>query len=116
RLEQRKGRIQRIGQVNDTVSIFNMRYKDSVEDRVHEMLSDRLASLHHLFGQIPDVLEDVWVEVALGEIEEARRTIDSVPDQHPFEIRYHKIEKVDWESCSKVLDSVEKQRYFLRNW
>jgi len=34
RLEQRKGRIQRIGQVAPKVKIFNMRYKDSVEDKI----------------------------------------------------------------------------------
>lgn len=31
RLEQRKGRIQRIGQLADTILTYNMRYKDSVE-------------------------------------------------------------------------------------
>ena len=36
RLEQRKGRIQRIGQVYDKIYIYNMRYKDSVEDRVYK--------------------------------------------------------------------------------
>mgnify|MGYP005853731819 CR=1 FL=1 len=57
RLEQRKGRIQRIGQLNDTVHIYNMRYKDSVEDRVHHLLSSRLESIYNVFGQLPDVLE-----------------------------------------------------------
>jgi len=36
RLEQRKGRIQRIGQIQDSIYVYNMRYRDSVEDRVHE--------------------------------------------------------------------------------
>jgi hypothetical protein len=39
--------------------------------------------------------DDVWIEVALGEIERAKQTIDSVPEQHPFELRYHQIEKVE---------------------
>ena len=59
RLEQRKGRIQRIGQLADTIMIYNMRYKDSVEDKVHAKLSDRLKSIFDMFGQIPEVLEDV---------------------------------------------------------
>ncbi len=74
RLEQRKGRIQRIGQLRDTVYVYNMRYKGSVEDRVHELLSERLAAIHQMFGQIPDILEDVWIEVAMGEIEHAKQT------------------------------------------
>jgi superfamily II DNA or RNA helicase len=117
RLEQRKGRIQRIGQVYDEVYIYNMRYKGSVEDRVHSLLSERLANIYSMFGQIPDVLEDVWVHVALNEIEEAKRKIDAIPKQHPFELRYHvNVGKVDWESCARVLDNKEKQKHLMRGW
>jgi superfamily II DNA/RNA helicase len=116
RLEQRKGRIQRIGQIHDTVHIYNMRYKDSVEDRVHELLSSRLQDIYSLFGQIPDVLEDVWVAMALGEKEQAKKIIDAVPQSHPFEIRYAKVEKIDWESCRKVLDRLEKKRILKKCW
>ena len=66
RLEQRKGRIQRIGQVRPEVDIYNMRYAGSVEDRVHAMLSERLESISQLFGQLPDTLEDVWIQVGTG--------------------------------------------------
>src|SRR5690606_11720613 len=45
RLEQRKGRIQRIGQERDVVWIYNMRYRDSVEDRVHQLLANRLENI-----------------------------------------------------------------------
>src|SRR5438093_13388031 len=65
RLEQRKGRIQRIGQPRPEVLIYNMRYRGSVEDRVHQLLSDRLRTIRDLFGQLPDTLEDVWVQLAL---------------------------------------------------
>lgn len=116
RLEQRKGRIQRIGQVRDTVKVYNMRYKDSVEDRVHQILSQRLANIYKLFGQIPDVLEDVWIEVALGEVERAKQIINEVPEQHPFELRYSKVEKIPWESCARVLDSGSKRKYLSQGW
>jgi superfamily II DNA or RNA helicase len=113
RLEQRKGRIQRIGQIRDEVWIYNMRYQASVEDRVHELLSERLESIRDMFGQIPDTLEDVWVQVALDEEERARQVIDAVPPSHPFEMRYDKVEAVDFESCSEVLES-ESQLEVLR--
>ncbi len=117
RLEQRKGRIQRIGQVYDEVWIYNMRYKDSVEDRVHDLLSERLESINSMFGQIPDVLEDVWVKVALDKIDDARKTIDAVPPQHPFEMRYDTtIEPIHWESCVKVLDAHDMRKAFLKGW
>jgi hypothetical protein len=116
RLEQRKGRIQRIGQIHDVVEIYNMRYKDSVEDRVHQLLSTRLQDIFNLFGQIPDVLEDVWVAVALGEKERARKIIDELPESHPFEIRYTNVAKINWESCREVLDAGEKNRVLSRGW
>jgi hypothetical protein len=116
RLEQRKGRIQRIGQLRDTVYVYNMRYKDSVEDRVHQLLSSRLQSIYQLFGQIPDVLEDVWIDVALGKIESAKKTINALPEQHPFEIKYDRIEKAPWESCTKVLENTSRREALMKGW
>ena len=116
RLEQRKGRIQRIGQIHDTVQVYNLRYKDSVEDRVHELLSSRLQNMYNLFGQIPDVLEDAWVALAMGEKEQAKKIIDALPKEHPFEIRYMRVEKVDWESCAQVLSVDEKRRVLSEGW
>ena len=116
RLEQRKGRIQRIGQVHETVHIYNMRYRGSVEDRVHQLLSSRLQGIYGMFGQIPEVLEDVWVAMALGEKEKAQRIIDAVPKEHPFEVRYSRVEKVDWETCQLVLDARERRRVLSSGW
>ncbi len=103
RLEQRKGRIQRIGQIHDTVHVLNLRYRGSVEDHVHDLLSLRLKEIHQLFGQVPDVLEDVWVDVALGDVEHAKQRINAVPKKHPFELRYREPKDIDWESCAQVL-------------
>ncbi|MBF0396785.1 MAG: DEAD/DEAH box helicase family protein [Desulfobacterales bacterium] len=118
RLEQRKGRIQRIGQANDKVYIYNMRYKGSVEDRVHAMLSVRLKNISNIFGQLPDILEDVWVQVALNNRAEAEKIIDAIPKQHPFELKYEKqaIGHVDWESCTKVLNKRKKRKCLIEGW
>lgn len=116
RLEQRKGRIQRIGQLRDTVYIFNMRYKDSVEDRVHGLLSERLKGIHDLFGQLPDVLEDVWVNVALGEKEEAEKLIRSIAIAHPFEIKYNRVENIPWERYEQVLNEEERKETLRKAW
>ncbi len=116
RLEQRKGRIQRIGQLSDTVSLYNLRYLGSVEDRVHQLLSTRLHDIYTLFGQVPDVLEDVWTNVAFGEIERAKQIIAAVPRQHPFDIKYQRIEKIDWESCEQVLSASAKRVSLTKGW
>ncbi|MDD4803033.1 MAG: helicase-related protein, partial [Syntrophomonas sp.] len=118
RLEQRKGRIQRIGQQNDKVLIYNMRYKGSVEDRVHSMLSKRLQNISDIFGQLPDVLEDVWVQIAMGKKADAEKIIDAVPMQHPFEIKYEKqaVNSTNWEDCRIVLSASEKRKCLLDGW
>ena len=116
RLEQRKGRIQRIGQVRSEVDVYNLRYANSVEDRVRELLSARQENIFRLFGQLPDTLEDVWVRVALGRIEEAKRTIDAVPEQHPFPLRYHEVRRVDWESCARVLADDARRAVLACGW
>lgn len=96
RLEQRKGRIQRIGQARNEIWIANLRYRDSVEDRVHQVLADRLEAIHGLFGQIPDTLEDVWVQVALNDEAAANQLIDrSTATRNPFDAKYSKVEDAD---------------------
>ena len=116
RLEQRKGRIQRIGQIRDEVFIFNMRYRDSVEDRVHELLSERLEDIFELFGQVPDILEDAWVDVALGDQKEAERKIRSIPKRHPFDERYSQVTNIDWDTCSIVLDADDRRKMLSNGW
>lgn len=116
KLEQRKGRIQRIGQLRDTVLLCNMRYLGSVEDRVHELLSERLENIKDLFGQLPDVLEDAWVDIALGDQIKAAERIQHVPKRHPFEMKYDRVDRIDWEVCSTVLNDIERRQVFMQGW
>jgi hypothetical protein len=117
RLEQRKGRIQRIGQARSEIWIANLRYRNSVEDRVHQVLADRLESIHDLFGQIPDTLEDVWVHIALHEEQAARQRIDrTAAARNPFDIKYSRVEDADWESCATVLNAVGTKELLSVGW
>jgi superfamily II DNA or RNA helicase len=117
RLEQRKGRIQRIGQLREEIFVLNLRYRDSVEDRVHHLLAARQQTIHALFGQIPDTLEDVWVLVARHDETEAQKRIDLVPSVHPFELRYERIpEQVDFESCVRVLATRDQVEELMNEW
>jgi superfamily II DNA/RNA helicase len=117
RLEQRKGRIQRIGQARTEIWIANLRYRDSVEDRVHQVLADRLEAIHLLFGQIPDTLEDVWVQVALNDEQAARQLIDrTTATRNPFDVKYSKVEDAEWETCASVLNSVSMRELLSRGW
>ena len=91
-----------------------MRYKDSVEDKVHRLLSNRLKNIQDLFGQIPDTLEDVWVEVALNNIEEARKIIGAVSenDTHPFYKKYQdkdSIKPIHWKIAPLCLTAMKRR-------
>ena len=117
RLEQRKGRIQRIGQARNEIWIANLRYRDSVEDRVHKVLADRLEAIHGLFGQIPDTLEDVWVKVALNDEAAANQLIDrSTATRNPFDAKYSKVEDADWETCASVLNGLSMKEMLSKGW
>ena len=56
RLEQRIGRLDRIGQEHD-VLVFNMLVEDTVEDRVRQVLERKLALIREQFGE--DKLTDI---------------------------------------------------------
>lgn len=117
RLEQRKGRIQRIGQVRPEIWIANLRYRDSVEDRVHQVLADRLEAIHDLFGQIPDTLEDVWVNIALDDEQAANLLIDRTKaTRNPFDVKYSKVEDADWETCASVLNGLSMKELLSQGW
>jgi len=117
RLEQRKGRIQRIGQARNEIWIANLRYRDSVEDRVHQVLADRLEAIHGLFGQIPDTLEDVWVQVAQNDEAAANQLIDrSMATRNPFDAKYSKVEDADWETCASVLNGLSMREMLSQGW
>jgi superfamily II DNA/RNA helicase len=117
RLEQRKGRIQRIGQARNEIWIANLRYRGSVEDRVHQVLADRLEAIHGLFGQIPDTLEDVWVQVALNDEQAANQLIDrTTATRNPFDAKYSKVEDADWETCSSVLNGLSMKELLSKGW
>ena len=117
RLEQRKGRIDRIGQLAAAIDILNLRYRGSVEDEVHGALSSRLQQIRSIFGTIPDTLEDVWVAMALGEVEQARRRISEVPSRHPFDLRYAQdLPETAWERCAEVLDHYDVLSVMKQPW
>jgi hypothetical protein len=76
-----------------------------------------LESIHQLFGQIPDTLEDVWVKLALEGEKEALQLIDRTSaTRNPFDAKYSKVEDADWETCSLVLDPQAVKEQLSRGW
>ena len=59
RVEQRIGRIDRIGQRYDEVRIHNYFFRDTVEAVVYERLSDRIDWFEHVVGTLQPILHNV---------------------------------------------------------
>jgi hypothetical protein len=107
RLEQRLGRIKRIGQSRRTVDMLNLVYHDTQDERIHSVLSHRMKDRYDIFGGLPDTIEDDWIESA--------ERLEEMMDQYVhlrwqardvFEMRYQETidsDKNRWELCSRVL-------------
>ena len=59
RVEQRIGRIDRIGQEFEKVWIYNYFYQDSIEDRVYQALQDRINWFEDVVGDLQPILAEV---------------------------------------------------------
>ena len=80
------------------------------------MSSSRLEDIFGLFGQIPDILEDVWIDVANGEIDQAKKLIQSVHPKHPFDEKYNRVADIAWDTCAVVLNEEDKNGVLLEKW
>jgi superfamily II DNA or RNA helicase len=115
RLEQRLGRIKRIGQARHTVDMLNLVYHDTQDEKIYMVLSRRMQDRYDIFGSLPDTIEDDWIESV--------EMLDDMMDKYihlrqqardVFEMRYQETidpDKDRWELCSRVLsrrDVVER--------
>lgn len=70
RVEQRIGRIDRIGQEKDKISIVNFYYKESVEAKIYEVLRERIDCFSTVVGNLQPILATISKrieEVTTGE-------------------------------------------------
>ena len=115
RLEQRLGRIKRIGQARRSVDMLNLVYHQTRDEDVYRALSRRMKDKFDIFGGLPDTIEDDWIE----NVERLEEMMDQYVHlrqkaRDVFELRYKETidpDKNRWELCSRVLarkDVVEK--------
>jgi superfamily II DNA/RNA helicase len=119
RLEQRIGRIKRIGQVRSTVDMLNLVYQDTRDEKVYERLSRRMKDRYDLFGGLPDVIEDDWIEDIETLDLKLSEYIDKQRRATAFELRYSDtIDPPDepWERCSQVLSRRDIAEHLSRGW
>jgi hypothetical protein len=121
RLEQRKGRVQRIGQVRDNIHVLNLRYAGTIEDAVYATLSHRFGDIFAVLGQLPDSFEDDWITAALTDraaVQHFSQRVDRT--RPPMELRYLRDvaddRGLDWEYTQKVLSSRDIDDWMRKGW
>jgi superfamily II DNA/RNA helicase len=119
RLEQRIGRIKRFGQARDSVDMLNLVYHGTRDERVYERLSERMRDRYDIFGSLPDVIEDDWIENIEELDERISEFIEKKKRANAFDIRYS--DTVDptgqpWEKCSQVLSRKDVVERLSRGW
>jgi superfamily II DNA or RNA helicase len=115
RLEQRLGRIKRIGQLRHTVDMLNLVYGGTQDERVYRAISRRMKDRYDIFGGLPDAIDDDWIE-GVEKLEEMMDRYIHLRQaaRDVFQLRYQDSIREDqarWETCSRVLarrDIVEK--------
>ena len=120
-LEQRKGRVQRIGQVRDNVRILNLRYAGTVEDDVYATLSNRFGDIFSVLGQLPDSFEDEWIDAILRDRRAVKNFSQRVEKARPpMELRYMRDvaddNGLDWEYTERVLSSRDLDEWMRQGW
>jgi superfamily II DNA or RNA helicase len=107
RLEQRLGRIKRFGQSRKYVDMLNLVYADTQDEKVYNVLSERLKDTYDIFGSLPDTIDDDWID----DEEELEKRMDSYIHerknaQDAFSVKYRSTldpEANLWERCAAVL-------------
>ncbi len=121
RLEQRKGRVQRIGQSRDQIQVLNLRYSGTVEDSVYAALSQRFGDIFSVLGQLPDSFEDEWITAVLQGRTALQNFSQRVETSRPaMELRYLRDTSddngLDWEYTEAVLASRDIDAWMRQGW
>ena len=88
RVEQRIGRIDRIGQKYERVGIYNLYVRNTIEEDAYLTLKDRIGAFEEVVGPLQPILAEmprIFRRVARGEmeLEDARRELEAAAAQQP---------------------------------
>ena len=109
RVEQRIGRIDRIGQRFDEVTILNYSYEDTVETDIYDRLDDRIGLFENVVGEMQPILSGVSRQIREAALKtdrkESRRVVEEA--DHEFSKQIEEQEQGDRVDVGESLDSVD---------
>ena len=119
RLEQRLGRIKRLGQVREKVDMLNLVNEQTVDEKIYERLSERMRDRYNLFGSLPDTIKDEWIDNIETLGEKMDEYINARKEATGFDLRYNATmapSEKDWRDCSKVLSRRDFTELMSNGW
>ena len=93
RLEQRIGRVARLGQKADSVEIYNIWYPNSIEARMYRRIESRLGEARLAVGDFPDVLADSIRNQLINDYDD-EETIDNELSQIRQDCQYDALKRI----------------------
>lgn len=88
RLEQRIGRIARLGQKADEVDIYNVWYPNSIESRMYHRIQNRLYNTNLAIGEFPEVMAaEIRDAVLRGEPENVKLLDELRSIRHSIQVK-----------------------------
>ncbi|MFC4360253.1 helicase-related protein [Halobium salinum] len=109
RVEQRIGRIDRIGQRFDEVAILNYSYEDTVETDIYDRLDDRIGLFENVVGEMQPILSGVSRQIRDAALktdrEESRRVVEEADRE--FSKQIEEQEQGDRVDVGESLDSTD---------
>lgn len=120
RLEQRLGRIKRFGQTRKYVDMLNLVYHGTQDEKVYNVLSERLKDAFDIFGSLPEIIEDEWID----DEEQLRVKMDAYlhereQAQNSFSVKYQATidpNSNKWEYCAEVLSRSDVGQRLSKPW
>lgn len=120
RLEQRLGRIKRLGQTRYDVDMLNLVYADTKDEKIWNVISRRMRDRYNIFGNLPDTISDDWIE-QIAEFEKQTDKYVHLREQvkSNFDLsnrQYKKFNDQNWEKASKVMARKDIIQRLSQRW
>ena len=104
RVEQRIGRIDRIGQVHERVWIRHYFYKDTVEARVYRALEDRIGWFEEVVGELQPIL---------AQMGRAIQTVAMTPAAEREQVLIQELEQLREGADTRQAESLDLEQYLI---
>ena len=120
RVEQRIGRIDRLGQQSEKISIINLFLADTIEDRILQRLYERIRVFQQSIGDLEEILGDITGEIARSlldpDLSDQQREEQATQTTMAIETRRIQQDQLEQQAVNLVgftdylLDSIHKSR------